>query len=260
MLSISPSVFPTLPSPQVMILPVLWSQPTSTPVSWKSTSARRTIALTCQWGLHTNTATSKQHAPTESDHVVTKEFVFSDKANPFFLLLLSPSCFSEVHSAPGPNYSSPQAGVSSSGGLVCGVSPPIPLRQGVLPPGPPNCQNTYPPGPSLGLRHNYPCLGQQQQAHIKTEHRGHYAPGWAQFQGGKWMGVQDRENIAWVDTKECWRNVRDATGNAHLIMKWGTRRSRWRCISFSNVWWNQSHTPPQVHYAINTWLSFHLYK
>ncbi|KAF0041037.1 hypothetical protein F2P81_006935 [Scophthalmus maximus] len=86
-------------------------------------------------------------------------------------------CFSEVHSAPGPNYSSPQAGVSSSGGLVCGVSPPIPLRQGVLPPGPPNCQNTYPPGPSLGLRHNYPCLGQQQQAHIKTEHRGHYAPG-----------------------------------------------------------------------------------
>ncbi|XP_019934282.2 myelin regulatory factor isoform X5 [Paralichthys olivaceus] len=91
-------------------------------------------------------------------------------------------CFSEVHSAPGPNYSSPQAGVSSSGGLVCGVSPPIPLRQGALPPGPPNCQNTYPPGPSLGLRHNYPCLGQQQQqqqqqAHIKPEHRGHYAPG-----------------------------------------------------------------------------------
>ncbi|XP_071353670.1 myelin regulatory factor isoform X3 [Trachinotus anak] len=91
-------------------------------------------------------------------------------------------CFSEVHSTPGPNYSSPQAGVSSSGGLVCGVSPPIPLRQGAPPPGPPNCQNAYPPGPSLGLRHNYPCLGQQQQqqqqqAHIKPEHRGHYAPG-----------------------------------------------------------------------------------
>ncbi|XP_045893877.1 myelin regulatory factor isoform X6 [Micropterus dolomieu] len=93
-------------------------------------------------------------------------------------------CFSEVHSAPGPNYSSPQAGVSSAGGLVCGVSPPIPLRQGAPLPGPPNCQNVYPPGPSLGLRHNYPCLGQQQQhqqqqqqAHIKPEHRGHYAPG-----------------------------------------------------------------------------------
>ncbi|XP_040894424.1 myelin regulatory factor [Toxotes jaculatrix] len=88
-------------------------------------------------------------------------------------------CFSEVHSTPGPNYSSPQAGVSSSGGLVCGVSPPIPLRQGAPPSGPPNCQNTYPPGPSLGLRHSYPCLGQQQQqqAHVKPEHRGHYAPG-----------------------------------------------------------------------------------
>ncbi|XP_072770072.1 myelin regulatory factor isoform X3 [Nerophis lumbriciformis] len=96
-------------------------------------------------------------------------------------------CFSEVHSTPGPNYSSPQAGVSSSGGLVCGVSPPIPLRQGAPPPGPLNCPNAYPPGPSLGLRHSYPCLGQQQQhqqhqqhqqpTHIKPEHRGHYAPG-----------------------------------------------------------------------------------
>ncbi|KAM3608634.1 uncharacterized protein V6R79_002014 [Siganus canaliculatus] len=92
-------------------------------------------------------------------------------------------CFSEVHSAPGPNYSSPQAGVSSTGGLVCGVSPPIPLRQGAPLPGPPNCQNAYPPGSSLGLRHNYSCLGQQQQqqqqqqAHVKPEHRGHYAPG-----------------------------------------------------------------------------------
>ncbi|XP_061532918.1 myelin regulatory factor isoform X2 [Phycodurus eques] len=102
-------------------------------------------------------------------------------------------CFSEVHSTPGPNYSSPQAGVSSSGGLVCGVSPPIPLRQGAPPPGPQNCPNAYPPGPSLSLRHSYPCLGQhqqhqqqqqhhqhqqhQQQAHVKPEHRGHYAPG-----------------------------------------------------------------------------------
>ncbi|KAJ3597058.1 hypothetical protein NHX12_003458 [Muraenolepis orangiensis] len=92
-------------------------------------------------------------------------------------------CFSEVHSGPVPSYSSPQAGAScSSGGLVCGVSPPIPLRQGVLPPGPSpnNCQGPYPPGPSLSLlRHNYPCLGPQQQqpAHIKPEHQGHYAPG-----------------------------------------------------------------------------------
>ncbi|XP_057693648.1 myelin regulatory factor isoform X4 [Corythoichthys intestinalis] len=90
-------------------------------------------------------------------------------------------CFSEVHSTPGPNYSSPQAGVSSSGGLVCGVSPPIPLRQGAPPTAPTNCPNAYPPGPSLSLRHSYPCLGQhqqhQQQAHVKPEHRGHYAPG-----------------------------------------------------------------------------------
>uniref|UniRef100_A0A3Q2VXF8 Myelin regulatory factor n=1 Tax=Haplochromis burtoni TaxID=8153 RepID=A0A3Q2VXF8_HAPBU len=77
-------------------------------------------------------------------------------------------CFSEVHSTPGPNYSSPQAGVSSSGGLVCGVSPPIPLRQGAPPPGPPSCQNAYPPGPSLGLRHGYPCLPQQQQQQHQT--------------------------------------------------------------------------------------------
>lgn len=84
MLSVSPCLFPFLPALQVMILPVLWSQPTSTPAFWKSTSARRTIAPTCQWGLHTNPATSKQHATTESDHVVTEEFVVSDKANPGF--------------------------------------------------------------------------------------------------------------------------------------------------------------------------------
>ncbi|XP_068170176.1 myelin regulatory factor isoform X2 [Antennarius striatus] len=94
-------------------------------------------------------------------------------------------CFSEVHSTQGPNYSSTQAGVSSTGGLVCGVSPPIPLRQGGPLAGPPNCQTSYTPGPSLGLRHNYPCLGQQQQqhqhqqqqAHVKPEHRGHYGSG-----------------------------------------------------------------------------------
>ncbi|XP_072528449.1 myelin regulatory factor isoform X6 [Salminus brasiliensis] len=98
-------------------------------------------------------------------------------------------CFSEVHSNPGPNYSSPQAGASSSGGVVCGVSPPIAQRQGTAPSLHPPCQNPYPPPPPLGLlRHNHPCLGQQQsqshqhhqqvpQPHIKPEHCGHYAPG-----------------------------------------------------------------------------------
>ncbi|XP_064191946.1 myelin regulatory factor isoform X1 [Anguilla rostrata] len=87
-------------------------------------------------------------------------------------------CFSEVHSAPGPSYSSPQVGVSS-GGVVCGVSPPIPLRQGAQPSLPPPCQGPYPPPPPLGLlRHSYTCLGpQQQNPHVKTEHSSHYAPG-----------------------------------------------------------------------------------
>lgn len=149
--------------------------------------------------------------------------LMSLQRNLFFLIRLIPlffslscSCFSEVHSAPGPTYSSPQAGVSSTGGLVCGVSPPIPLRQGAPLPGPPNCQNTYPPGPSLGLRHSYSCLGQQQQhqqqqqqqqAHVKPEHRGHYAPGWAQHLRGRWMEARDGRNIPWVASQECWRNV-----------------------------------------------------
>uniref|UniRef100_A0AAR2LUL0 Myelin regulatory factor n=1 Tax=Pygocentrus nattereri TaxID=42514 RepID=A0AAR2LUL0_PYGNA len=81
-------------------------------------------------------------------------------------------CFSEVHSNPGPNYSSPQAGASSSGGVVCGVSPPIAQRQSTAQALPPPCQNPYPPPPPLGLlRHNHPCLGQQQK------HCVHYAPG-----------------------------------------------------------------------------------
>lgn len=92
-------------------------------------------------------------------------------------------CFTEVHSTPGSQYPLPQGGASSSGGLGCGVSPPIPLRQGVPPSLPQSCQNPYPPPPSLGLlRHNYPCLGQQQshqhqQPHVKPDHRGQYAPG-----------------------------------------------------------------------------------
>uniref|UniRef100_A0A4W5K7L2 Myelin regulatory factor n=1 Tax=Hucho hucho TaxID=62062 RepID=A0A4W5K7L2_9TELE len=96
-------------------------------------------------------------------------------------------CFSEVHSgAPGPDsYSSPQAGVSSSGGLQCGVSPPIPLRQGNPHSHPQPCQAPYPPPLGLLRHNNYPCQGQhihqlnhqQQQNHIKPEHRRHYAPG-----------------------------------------------------------------------------------
>lgn len=93
-------------------------------------------------------------------------------------------CFTEVHCTPGPQYPSPQGGASSSGGLGCGVSPPIPLRQGLAPSLHQPCQNPYPPPPSLShLRHNYPCLGQQSQTpqqqalHVKPDHRGQYAPG-----------------------------------------------------------------------------------
>ncbi|XP_063053323.1 myelin regulatory factor [Engraulis encrasicolus] len=102
-------------------------------------------------------------------------------------------CFSEVHSTPGQVYPSPQPGGSSAGGALCGVSPPIPLRQGQasqqgLPPPAPPCQTPYPPPPPLGLlRHNYPYLGQQNQQQqqnqsqnqnqLKPEHRALYAPG-----------------------------------------------------------------------------------
>ena len=162
--------------------------------------------------------------------LLQRNLFFLIRLIPLFFLPLSPSCFSEVHSAP--NYSSPQAGVSSAGGLVCGVSPPIPLRQGAPLPGPPNCQNAYPPGPSLGLRHSYSCLGQQQQhqqqqqqqqqqqAHIKPEHRGHYAPGWAQHLRGE----MDRGIIAWAGTQECSRNVNIFNMNA------GKSCSRWHCM------------------------------
>ncbi|XP_056595499.1 myelin regulatory factor isoform X1 [Triplophysa dalaica] len=95
-------------------------------------------------------------------------------------------CFTEVHSTLVPQYPSPQGVPSSSGGVGCGVSPPIPLRQGLVPSLPQPCQNPYPPPPSLGhLRQNYPCLGQQSQtpqhhqqaSHVKPDHRGQYAPG-----------------------------------------------------------------------------------
>lgn len=85
-------------------------------------------------------------------------------------------CFSEVHSGPGAQYPSPQAGVSS-GGLSCAVSPPVSLRHSAALSGPNSCQS-YPPGPHVGHRQNYPCsaLG-PQPAPVKSEHRGPYAPG-----------------------------------------------------------------------------------
>lgn len=173
-----------------------------------------------------------------------KGICFPDKAKPFFSPhLISSSCFSEVHSAPGPTYLSPQAGVSSAGGLVCGVSPPIPLRQGAPLPGPPNCQNVYPPGPSLGLRHNYSCLGQQQQhhqqppqqqqqqAHVKPEHRGHYAPGWAHQPRGSRKEVQEDWNIAWAGPQEC----PEAPDTHILNMTWSWNCSRWRTIKKDGI-------------------------
>ncbi|XP_060742539.1 myelin regulatory factor isoform X1 [Tachysurus vachellii] len=93
-------------------------------------------------------------------------------------------CFTEVHSGPGPNYSSPQAGASSSGGVVCGVSPSISQRQGSTQSVPTPCQNPYPPPPPLGLlrQHSHPCQShhhhqQVPQPHIKPEHCAHYAAG-----------------------------------------------------------------------------------
>ncbi|XP_051979092.1 myelin regulatory factor-like isoform X3 [Xyrauchen texanus] len=118
--------------------------------------------------------------PTNIDTSILEEYISKEDDT-------TDICFTEVHSAPGPQYLSPQAGASSSGGVGCGVSPPIPLRQGAAPSLAQSCQNPYPPPPPLGLlRHNYPCLGQQQsqtpqqqqqQAHVKLDHRGQYAPG-----------------------------------------------------------------------------------
>ncbi|XP_058623281.1 myelin regulatory factor isoform X5 [Onychostoma macrolepis] len=118
--------------------------------------------------------------PTNIDTSILEEYISKEDDS-------TDICFTEVHSIPGPQYPSPQAGASSSGGVGCGVSPPIPLRQGAIPSLPQPCQNSYPPPPPLGhLRHNYPCLGQQQsqtpqhqqpQPHVKPDHRGQYAPG-----------------------------------------------------------------------------------
>ncbi|XP_077066203.1 myelin regulatory factor isoform X11 [Siphateles boraxobius] len=114
--------------------------------------------------------------PTNIDTSILEEYISKEDDS-------TDICFTEVHSAPGPQYLSPQAGASSSGGLGCGVSPPIPLRQGTVPSLSQSCQNPYPPPPPLGhLRHNYPCPGQQQsqtpqQPHVKPDHHGQYAPG-----------------------------------------------------------------------------------
>lgn len=99
-------------------------------------------------------------------------------------ICISYSCFTEVHSTPGSNFSSLQTGASSSGGVVCGVSPPIPQRQGNIQPVPVPCSNPYHPPTPLGLlRHSLPCQSHQhhqpiQQPHIKLEHCTHYTPGW----------------------------------------------------------------------------------
>ncbi|XP_052367992.1 myelin regulatory factor-like [Oncorhynchus keta] len=73
-------------------------------------------------------------------------------------------CFSEVHSgAPGPNsYSSPQAGVSSSGGgLQCGVNPLSPsVRETPLPP--PALPNPLPPTPEPAETQQLPLPGATQ--------------------------------------------------------------------------------------------------
>ncbi|XP_046715221.1 myelin regulatory factor isoform X5 [Silurus meridionalis] len=114
--------------------------------------------------------------PTNIDTSILEEYISKEDDS-------TDICFSEVHSGPGPNYSSPQAGASSSGGVVCGVSPPISHRQGSSQAVPTPCQNPYPPPPPLGLlRHSHPCQShhhhlQVPQPHIKPEHCAHYAAG-----------------------------------------------------------------------------------
>ncbi|KAK3526137.1 hypothetical protein QTP70_016113, partial [Hemibagrus guttatus] len=114
--------------------------------------------------------------PTNIDTSILEEYISKEDDS-------TDICFSEVHSGPGPNYSSPQAGSSSSGGVVCGVSPPISQRQGSAQSVPTPCQNPYPPLPPLGLlRHGHPCQSHHHhqpvpQPHIKPEHCAHYATG-----------------------------------------------------------------------------------
>ncbi|XP_033824438.1 myelin regulatory factor isoform X2 [Periophthalmus magnuspinnatus] len=107
--------------------------------------------------------------PTNIDTSILEEYISKEDD-------CADICFTEVHSGPGVQYPSPQAGVSS-GGLLCAVSPPVPLRHTTTAlSGPNNCPS-YPPPPPVH-RQNYPCpaLG-PQQAPVKSEHRGPYAPG-----------------------------------------------------------------------------------
>lgn len=112
---------------------------------------------------------------------------------------LSRSCFSEVHSGPGPSYSSPQAIASSSGGVVCGLSPSISQRQGSTQAVPTPCQNPYPLPPPLSLlRHNHPCQSHHHhqpvpQPHIKPEHCAHYTAGWVSEQANERASKQKRK-------------------------------------------------------------------
>uniref|UniRef100_A0A671KN55 Myelin regulatory factor n=1 Tax=Sinocyclocheilus anshuiensis TaxID=1608454 RepID=A0A671KN55_9TELE len=59
--------------------------------------------------------------PTNFDTSILEEYISKEDDS-------TDICFTEVHSTPGPQYPSPQAGASSSGGVGCGVSPPIPLH------------------------------------------------------------------------------------------------------------------------------------
>ncbi|KAF4081541.1 hypothetical protein AMELA_G00162760 [Ameiurus melas] len=114
--------------------------------------------------------------PTNIDTSILEEYISKEDDS-------TDICFSEVHSGPAPNYSSPQAGASSSGGVVCGVSPLISQRQVTPQSVPTSCQNPYPPPPPLGLlRHSHPCQSHHHhqpvaQPHIKPEHCAHYAAG-----------------------------------------------------------------------------------
>ncbi|KAM9495548.1 myelin regulatory factor isoform 3-T3 [Clarias gariepinus] len=115
--------------------------------------------------------------PTNIDTSILEEYISKEDDSSDI------SCFPEVHSGPGPNYSSPQAGASSSGGVVCGVNPAIPHRQGSTQSIPTLCQNPYPPPPPLGLlRHSHPCQSHHHHQsvpppNIKPEHCAHYAAG-----------------------------------------------------------------------------------
>ncbi|KAK7922057.1 hypothetical protein WMY93_008959 [Mugilogobius chulae] len=77
--------------------------------------------------------------PTNIDTSILEEYISKEDD-------CADICFTEVHSGPVAQYPSPQAGVSS-GGLLCAVSPPVPLRHTTALSGPNNCQSYAPPHP-----------------------------------------------------------------------------------------------------------------